>query len=217
MRKYIQAKIRSSGCLSVFSSSLHQSIDPPVSFLWSISGLLRKRQMVPTPYARRGRRGITLAISMRRNLSYRGGAQEEQGQLRQAHSRVVLDRCSYSVTPYSLLPHQYELNLSSTSNSFLVLLYLLGGRLGVVSITPLRRTMELAAGRNLEMLFSPQSSVSSPPLLLRDHICDSTEYVYTDQHLGLFTHLNKEPLCLHYGPIWPYNCCITQMCAISSE
>lgn len=130
MRKYIQAKIRSSGCFSVFSLSLHQVHDPPVSFLWSISGLRRKRQMVPTPYARRGRRGNTLAISMRRNLSYRGGAQEEQGQLRQAHSRVVTG--SMQLLRYSLLtPHQCELNLSCTSNSFLVLLYLLGADWGL--------------------------------------------------------------------------------------
>lgn len=88
-------------CLLLVAPPVH---DPPVSFLWSISGLRRNRQMVPTPYARRGRRGNTLAISMRRNLSYRGGAQEEQGQLRQARTAgSLLDRCSYSVTPYSLL------------------------------------------------------------------------------------------------------------------
>lgn len=37
--------------------------------------------------------------------------------------------------------------------------------------------MELAAGRNLEKPFSPQSLVSLPQLLLRDFICDSTEYI----------------------------------------
>lgn len=55
MRKYAQAKIRSSGCLSLLLVAPPQSLIR-LFFLRSISGLRRNRQMVPTPYARRGRR-----------------------------------------------------------------------------------------------------------------------------------------------------------------
>lgn len=58
------------------------------------------------------------------------GGSREQGQLQQAHSRVVTE--SMQLLRYSLLtPHQYELNLNSTSNSVFALLHLLGGDWGL--------------------------------------------------------------------------------------
>lgn len=125
---------------------------------------------------------------MRRNLSYRGGAQRGAGPAAtnpQPAGFVATE--SMQLPRYSLFtPHRYELNMavrvilvspSSASPR---------GRLGVASITPLRRALELAAGRNLEKPFSPQSVASLPQLLLlllllllRDVICDSTECIQT--------------------------------------
>lgn len=74
-----------------------------------------------------------LAISMRRNLSYRGGAQRGAGPAAtnpQPAGFVATE--SMQLLRYSLFtPHRYELNMSSTSNSFFLLLHLLGADWGL--------------------------------------------------------------------------------------
>lgn len=73
--------------------------DPPVSFFGQSVGCaeIARWRLLRTHAGEENK--SPPAISMRRNLSYRGGLREEQGQ----QGWWVLSRCSYSVTPYSLL------------------------------------------------------------------------------------------------------------------
>lgn len=96
------------GCLSPLPVAPPPVFDPPVSFFGQSVGCAEIARWDGAYSVRtQGEENKPpLAISMRRNLSYRGGLKEEQGQLQQTHSQQgwwLLSRCSYSVTPYSLL------------------------------------------------------------------------------------------------------------------
>lgn len=140
---------------------------------------------------------------MRRNLSYRGGAQRgARPAATNPQPAGFVATQSMQLLRYSLFtPRRYELNMSSTSNSCFPFFCTSSGQTGGCINYSAPTTVGTCRRKKLGRAFFPTvCGVSPPAAAATAQGSHMRQYgVRTDQHLGLFTHAGNEPLCYSTG------------------